>query len=137
MNRPFFLPSGLSLECRRNQLELLKLTSDKLQNSRDNGETWIEFPWRGTLCLRVASFLGTFNWPPVLDCFGWRAGAVSIAWHSKGDDEANIGKFIGAFDEQKGIWRMKYMGTFDLGSGELLTWYEKVGFEVLTGTMRR
>lgn len=133
VDSPFLSPNHLSLECRRGQLEVLKLATHKLEVSRDNGHTWEELPWKGSLYVRLGQFVGSFDWPPILDCFGWRAGEIAIGWHSKGDDEANIGKFIGTFDKDRGIWRMEYLGMFNLA--QLLSWYENVGFEVLTATM--
>ncbi|KQV46147.1 hypothetical protein ASD07_16935 [Duganella sp. Root336D2] len=104
--------------------------------SDDGGKLWQQIPWTPSLKIRIFAAMGNFAWPPVLDCFGWRKGKISVAWHSTFEEELNISKYVGTFDRERGKWSMEVVGRFDLSDGVIRTWFENVGFDAFTRTSR-
>lgn len=126
--------SQMELVCARSEVELVKLENQSLMYSNDGGESWQPVPWKAGLKIRFFAAMGNFAWPPAIDCFGWRRGKISAAWHSNFEEELNIGKYVGAFDPASGRWSMEILGQFDLADGVIRTWFEDAEFEVFERT---
>jgi hypothetical protein len=127
-----FDASGWSFSgiCRRNEVEWLRYQNGELSVSVDGGTTWVLLDWKMGLVSRLNCVIHRAEWPPGLDCFGWRRGRVTVAWHGHGEEQFNIGKYLATFDNRKQRWSLEFVGVFKEPDEQLYRWFESEGFEV-------
>ncbi len=116
--------------CARNNGELIHYKNNLIFYSDNNGDSWEELPWKLSVFGKLLVWRS--GWPPFIDCFGWRNGAITIAWHDVTEEEIRIGKYCASYDMNTKKWKPKVMGTFDLAESVEFTWFEDVGFEVFS-----
>ena len=65
--------------CERNNGELIHYKRDQIFYSDDHRKSWKKLPWKLSVLGKL--LIWRQDWPPFIDCFGWRNGAITIAWH--------------------------------------------------------